>query len=268
MTEDSKRLDIVRIERGNAKKVQDIVSREKAVMVFLNEVEITTLMCSPSHLEYLAVGFLVTEGIVRGREDIAAVTVQEEDDFVRVETAEDSDDSVPLKRMPTTGGERIVATHKTAQALGSLRSESTIRISSASVHRLMDDFLGRSKTFEQTGTVHSAALCSAERVLAFHEDIGRHNALDKVIGESVLKGLLSEDSVLMTSGRITAEVLLKAATCKIPIVLSKSAPTDLAVGLAMASGTTLVGFVRGQRMNVYTGEGRILPEGNDARAQH
>lgn len=257
MTDDTKCLSIVRIDRGKAEKVEDVVTRELAVKVFVNGSEVATLMCSPMQLEYLAAGFLLTEGFIRRKEDIVSITVHDEDGIVRVETVYGSSELGELTRTVTASGGRIAATEDMIENLRSLNSESTMRLSPASVLRLMDEFLGRSKTFERTGTTHSAALCGAGGILAFHEDIGRHNAIDKVVGESVLKDLLIDDCVMITSGRITAEVLLKVATCRIPIVLSKSAPTDLAVRLALESGTTLVGFVRGQRMNVYSSEWRI-----------
>jgi len=106
--------------------------------------------------------------------------------------------------------------------------------------------------------VHSAALCDTERVLVFEEDIGRHNALDKVFGRCLYEGLSTSDGLLLTTGRVSSEVVLKAVRMGVPFLISRSAPTDLAVGFAEGLGVTLVGFVRGSKMNVYAHREGIL----------
>jgi FdhD protein len=110
--------------------------------------------------------------------------------------------------------------------------------------------------------VHSAALCENGKILVFSEDIGRHNAMDKVFGECLMKGIPTEDRLVVTSGRISSEILLKVARRQVPILISKSAPTSLGVKLAERLGITLVGFVRGKRANVYANNWRVVvPEG-------
>jgi len=106
--------------------------------------------------------------------------------------------------------------------------------------------------------VHAAALCSTKGILAFSEDIGRHNAIDKVFGECLLTDILMDDCMIITSGRVPSEILLKVARGKIPIIISMAAPTSLGVRLADDFGITLIGFVRGKRMNVYTNRWRVV----------
>ena len=105
--------------------------------------------------------------------------------------------------------------------------------------------------------MHSAALCDNRDILVFAEDIGRHNAIDKIFGECILRDIPTDDRIVITSGRIPSEILLKVARRKIPIIISISAPTDLGVRLATDLGMTLIGFVRGKRMNVYTNGWRV-----------
>jgi len=105
--------------------------------------------------------------------------------------------------------------------------------------------------------VHSGAICSTAEILLFHEDIGRHSAVDKLLGEALAKRLNLADKLLLTSGRLSSEILLKAAKQSIPIIVSRSAPTALAIELALRLNVTLVGFARGNRMNIYSGAGRI-----------
>jgi len=103
-------------------------------------------------------------------------------------------------------------------------------------------------------------LANTHEIVAFGEDIGRHNAIDKVLGECILQSIKIKGLVLMTSGRVTSDLLIKAARARIPIIVSRSAPTDIAVGLARDLGITLIGFARGSRMNVYSNEWRITTE--------
>ena len=109
--------------------------------------------------------------------------------------------------------------------------------------------------------MHSAALCDTTNIIVFSEDIGRHNAIDKIFGECLLNDITTDDHIIITSGRISSEILLKVAKRNVPLIVSKSAPTDLGVRLADELGVTLVGFVRGKRMNVYTHAGRITANG-------
>ena len=251
-------LDIVRVDRSRAAEVRDVVSRESRVMVMLNDVEVVSLMCSPTSLDCLAVGYLFAEGLIDCKEDVEAVDVDEKGEAVRViarsRTPPHGSENVPL--IAASGGRESTAADF-AERMRRLKSNSQITITPDSVQTLMKDFLGKSKGFERTGAIHSAALCNADRVLVFHEDIGRHNAIDKVVGQSMLEGISMDDGILVTSGRISAEILVKTARCGAPIVMSKSAPTDLAATLASDAGIAVIGFARGQRMNIYSNAWRI-----------
>ena len=112
--------------------------------------------------------------------------------------------------------------------------------------------------FKTTGGVHSAALADSEKLLYFHEDIGRHNAVDKIIGECLLNSTTTDDKGLFTSGRLSSEILLKAAKLKIQLIVSRAAPTSLSIELAETLNITLIGFVRGRRMNIYSHPWRII----------
>jgi FdhD protein len=124
----------------------------------------------------------------------------------------------------------------------------------------MEEFRKRSEIHRQTGGVHAAALADHTGVLVFREDIGRHNAVDKVIGAYLVKENSFKDRILLTSGRLSSEILQKVQRCRLPIVVSRSAPTDRSVALARERNITLIGFARGRRMNIYSGEERILVE--------
>ena len=163
-----------------------------------------------------------------------------------------------LKRLITSGGGRGASFYSDADAQRLAKVESQIRISAAEIFTLVKKSQHRSQTYRATGGVHSAALCDTRRILLFSEDIGRHNAIDKIFGECLLRDIPTNDRTLITSGRISSEILLKVAKGNIPMIISKSAPTNLGVRLADDLGITLIGFVRGERMNVYTNGWRVV----------
>jgi FdhD protein len=142
-----------------------------------------------------------------------------------------------------------------------VKVESQTKISALEVFELVMEFQHRSQIFRTTGGVHSAALCDTKSILVFSEDIGRHNAIDKIFGECILKDIPTDDRIIVTSGRVSSEILLKAVKRNIPLLISKSAPTDLGVKLANDLGVTLIGFVRGKRMNVYSNDWRVASHG-------
>ena len=115
----------------------------------------------------------------------------------------------------------------------------------------------KAELFRITGGIHSAALCTPEGVVYFCEDIGRHNAVDKIIGLCLKNSVTIEDKILVTSGRISSEILVKTAKLGIPILISRAAPTTLSIELADKLGITLIGFVRGRRFNVYCHTDRV-----------
>jgi FdhD protein len=132
-----------------------------------------------------------------------------------------------------------------------------MKVTPAQILDLMKAFQIRSEIYQNTHGVHGAALCYASGILLFKEDIGRHNAIDKIFGHCLREEIPHEDRIIMTTGRISSEILFKVAKRNIPILVSRSTPTDLAVGLAAELGITLVGYVRGGHMNFYAEAERI-----------
>ncbi|MGE5173223.1 MAG: formate dehydrogenase accessory sulfurtransferase FdhD, partial [Betaproteobacteria bacterium] len=128
------------------------------------------------------------------------------------------------------------------------------------IRNLLNNFRTISKLYLETGGVHSAALSDGKGILFFSEDIGRHNAVDKIIGKAFLKSVSVENKILITSGRITSEIMTKAGRNRFPILISRAAPSCMAVSYAEDLGITLVGFARGDRMNIYTWPKRIKLE--------
>jgi FdhD protein len=246
----TKSISITRLGEGKRSQTVDEVVAEYALTIFLNDVEVVTLLCTPAELRFLAAGYLYSEGLVRDREDIVEVSLNEAAGTARVATRSGLQPSP--RRMVASGGGR-----GTVSAPAPPRIASDAKITVSGIFDLVARFAEHSDIFKATGGVHSAALCQDGSILVFSEDIGRHNAIDKVFGRCLLEGIMTEGRVLVTSGRVSSEILLKVARWRIPILISKSAATDAAVRLAETAGITLVGFVRGKKANVYAHGGRV-----------
>ena len=236
MPKNVERLPILRVSEKGRSSALDSVVTELPLTVILNNREVVTLLCSPTDLEYLAVGFLFSEGLIETKEDVKGIKVDGEVGVVRVEAKEVSSSYTPPQA----------------------EVESDIRVSAAEVFKLVGEFAQRSTVFKETGGVHSAALCDAKSILVFSEDIGRHNAIDKVLGECLLKDIPTAGRLLITTGRVSSEILLKVAKRDVPLLVSKAAPTNMGVKLAGDLGMTLIGFARGKKMNIYTNEQRVV----------
>jgi FdhD protein len=229
-------------------------------------VPVSVTMRTPGHDHELAVGFLYTEGILAAREQVADVRACGMANVVRVELAVGV--SVDLARL-----ERHFYTSSSCGVCGKVSLEA-VRVSTrhrlpegkpvveARVIRRLPDALRAAQTvFARTGGLHAAALFDARgQLLCVREDVGRHNALDKLIGAQFLAGRspLLQD-VLLVSGRASFELVQKAVVAGIPILAAVGAPSSLAVSLAREHGLTLLGFVRHDRFNIYTGPERVGP---------
>lgn len=258
MPKGTKRVAIVRIDEGHRKNAEDVVVREFPLTIVLNGNQLVTLLCSPDRLDSLAIGFLFSEGLIKSRKDVGSLEVDEKRGVAWVETKSGSLPSEDFlsKRYITTGCGK--GTSFLGLPAGKMKkSRSELSLSPKAISDLMRGFQERSVTHRETGGVHSAALANSKGIIVFSEDIGRHSAVDKVIGECVLKGISMKNRVLLTSGRISSEIVLKISRAGIPVVISKSAPMDMGVKIAEKTGITLVGFARGNRMNVYSNSGRI-----------
>jgi FdhD protein len=260
MTSNTERLPVWQVSEKGKSNTVDVVVKEFPLTITLNNREVVTLLCSPTNLDYLAIGFLFSEGLITGKDDIKKIIVDQQTGVVRVESEEDKGfaDELLFKRFITSGCGRGASFYSAADVQNLVKVESDIEISASQVFALVDEFVQRSEVFKATGGVHSAALCDTENILVFSEDIGRHNAIDKVFGECMLKDIPTAGRLIITSGRVSSEILLKVARRNIPLLISKSAPTNLGVRLADDLGVTLVGFARGRKMNVYANEWRIV----------
>jgi len=256
------RFSIVRISEEGENDTEDVIVKECSLTIILNNQELATLLCSPTNLEYLAIGFLSSEGLLRSKDEIKKIVLDTKRGVVRVATEEAGKlaQDVSFKGLITSGGGKGLQSYSAVAGTSRAKIKSQTKVSAPEVFALVNEFVQHSQVFRATGGVHSAALCHTKGILVFSEDIGRHNAIDKVFGECILRDIPTDDHMIITSGRISSEILLKVARRNIPILISKSAPTNLGVRLADELGITLIGFVRGKKMNIYTNRWRVVAQ--------
>ncbi len=259
MINNVEQLPIWRVTEKGKSNAADSVVREFPLTIILNNRELVTLLCSPTDLNYLAIGFLSSEGFLSSKDEIKRIMVDDRRGVVRVETIEDKESANELlfKRFITSGCGRGTTFYSAADIQGLTKVESQLVVSEYEVFALVKEFQHRSQIYRATGGVHSAALGDTKSILVFSEDIGRHNAIDKVFGECLLKDIPTAGRLIITSGRVSSEILLKVAKRNVPLLISKAAPTDLGVRLAKDLGVTLIGFARGKKMNLYANEWRL-----------
>jgi len=244
---------------GVLSRVEVPVVREIPVNLRLNGRDIITLLASDDALDYLAAGFLKAEGFVSRREDILAIRVDPAGVTVDVEaTGVDPLAEKLLERRAVTSGcgKGTTFTHA-LDALQARPAPPGPRASAGQIRRLMHGLLRGSELYREAGGVHSAALATTGEIVIFRDDIGRHNAVDKIHGECFLRDIPVEDKILLTTGRISSEILVKAAKLGVAVLVSRSSPTDLALELAGRTGISVVGQVRGGGLTIYSGEERV-----------
>ncbi|MFJ6208161.1 formate dehydrogenase accessory sulfurtransferase FdhD [Lysinibacillus sp. NPDC092081] len=253
--------EIIRVEGNQIKEIEDTVVTEYAVTVKINEQEFVTMVCTPEYVEDMVIGYLASERIIRDYEDIEAIWHQEKEGFVHVKTKRVNPyfQQIQNKRYITSccGMSRQGFVFANDALVAKKMEGIHVRITTDDCFRLMRDMQDLAEIFKQTGGVHNAALCDANGVLLSRMDIGRHNALDKIYGYCLKNKISIQDKIIVFSGRISSEILLKVSKIGCEIVLSKSAPTELALQLAEQLGITTVGFIRQNTLNIYTHKERI-----------
>ncbi len=219
--------------------------------IYVNRQELVTVLCTPKKLNCLVLGFLYAEGIISGLDDVASMRVCDEEAEVHV-TLSNIEYELPTQRTLTSGCGGGVAFQTQGQEV-----DSDLVVTPTEVLSLMKQFLKQMKLYKLCGGVHTSALSDTRNLLVVSEDIGRHNTLDKIQGECLLKGLSTRDGLLLGTGRISSEMLLKAARMQAPIIVSRTSPTGRSISLAHDLGIALVGYARGNRLSVYSHPERL-----------
>lgn len=252
---------ILRFADGRFEQKQDDLATEFPITVKLNSKELLTIVCTPEYIEDMVVGFLASERIIINYQDIQEIRLEEDKGFVHIQTSRTFPffEQLQNKRYITSccGMSRQGFVFANDALTAKRMLQRNVTLAPEDCFALMEKMDKKADLFQQTGGVHIAALCDTQSVLLTRMDIGRHNALDKIYGYCLKNDITVKDKVIVFSGRISSEILLKVAKIGCEVVLSKSAPTELAINLADDLGITTVGFIRGQSFNVYTHPERI-----------
>lgn len=245
---------ILRINRENRNFEEDSIVVEYPFTIFIDDEEIITLLCTPKSLKELTLGFLYSEGFINGMEVVNKVQIDEEKGRAYVELNERNtfNEKFQGKRTITSGCGKGTVFYNVIDSFKSKKISTPIELNVDKIKEFMRDFNKRSELFLSTGGVHSCGLYDTNGMITFEEDIGRHNALDKILGKALYEGIELKDKMVLTSGRISSEMLIKVAKREISTIISRSAPTTLSIDIAKELNVNLVGFVRGEKMNIYT----------------
>jgi len=251
------KFEIVKITPEGMTGIEKGVSEEVPLTIEVNGSEIATILASPFHIDDLARGFLFTSGMIAEISGIRSLYVDMERFRVVAEFEGNLKDFV-FKRIYTSGCGKGVIFHNPIDVIGKTALSNGMEITAEKLVCLMKQFLSRQTEYCDTGGVHGAALASSEEIYVTREDIGRHNAIDKVIGASLAAGTGMADKILLTTGRVSSEIFSKVLRARIPVIAALGGPTNQAVKLARVTNITLVGRLRGGRGEIYSGERRIL----------
>lgn len=232
---------------------EDLIAIEKRLRVCVNGKEVLSLYCTPLMIRELVVGMLMTEDIIKGSWCAERMSIEYEEDVLV---------DIPAEGEVSTDGAVITSgciggiTFPKRLSLQKIDDPFQIRMST--LKELFRRFQNASELYKMTGCVHSAGLSDGKEIICLAEDIGRHNAVDKVIGYAILENIPFSGKIMLASGRLSSEIVSKCARWGIPMVASRTSPTSLAVDIAEKSGVTVVGFIRADRMNVYTNPQRFI----------
>jgi FdhD protein len=242
------------VENNHSQLIEGGMIEESLVSIYVNAQELATVMCSPLDQEALALGFLFNEGIINSLDEVGLVKANVPRATVDVFLTR-SDFEPPRRMIITSGCGGGVTLQYLTESHPPLDSNFTT--TSDIVFARMKDLQAAAKLYAEVRGVHTATLANTETALASAEDVGRHNAVDKVTGKALQAGIATRDCILLTSGRISSEMLSKARRMEIPLVVSRTAPTSIAVKLAEAWNLCVVGYVRRDTLRVYTHPWRL-----------
>jgi FdhD protein len=261
---------------GRARRVQDSLAAEEPLEIRVNGAPVTVTMRTPGHDEELAAGFLFTEGMIDRQDRLASLRTGShlrgrDRNVVHVELKSTPDGSPSLRRNFFTASSCGICGKSSIESIrrrGLTPPNAAFRMDPALLCALPDMVRSRQAVFARTGGLHAAALFDQSgELLALREDIGRHNAVDKIVGWALLqKSIPLSDHVLLVSGRGGFEIVQKALAAGIPMLACVSAPSSLAVRMAREMGLTLIGFLRGERFVVYSGDSRCVSPDSPVQA--
>ena len=271
MKQHIKKIKIQRFEQGQLKELEDTVLVENPLSIFVNGDLISELTCTGDSIAELVTGHLFCRGYISSVDDIYSMSITNNINATSSNKSDAASDAVitsartsvseagaPVANSKTTDAITAIVNVADAETVRQQKKQSkkaksaSIKLNYPRILEVFKDFQNMSPLFKETGAVHSAGLLDLDfNFLCFFEDMGRHNAVDKVIGRALIDKLPLSNSILITSSRMPVEIVSKASIAKIPVILSISAPTLQSINYAKANNLTLVGMFRNNRFNIY-----------------
>lgn len=248
-----KAFQIIRVNKGEQKNITDLVAKETFINIYVNQNFLIRLNCSPGNLKYLATGYLYSTGIIKNKEDIISINYRNRGLFFQIRNSIFCQHGI--YRFYLIGKNKSILFKRKTPLTGQDNGKINIK----TVFSLLSLIEDKAVYFKLTGALHNCGLANSNgTILLFCEDLSRYNTIDRILGEAFLKDIRTDDKIILTSCRITSGIIEKVIMGKIPLVISRAAPTDYAITLADRTGITLIGFARGERMNIYTHSERII----------
>ncbi len=245
-------------EGDNNKLVESAVIEEALACISVNGQELVTFMCTPYELDELALGFLRSEGLIQSMADIEVLTISSSKTCVDV-WLKDLSFSPPTRRIITSGCGGGVTFDDLTQRHPPLNTRLTV--SPQQITSLMKKLYPAAELYNEVRGVHTSALSNGQDLVLVAQDVGRHNTIDRLWGKALKQGRPTKGHILLASGRISSEMLNKAAKMKIPVVISRTSPTSMSVELGRAWNITVIGYARGRTFRIYTVPERVVGSG-------
>ncbi|MFM9943084.1 MAG: formate dehydrogenase accessory sulfurtransferase FdhD [Hyphomicrobiaceae bacterium] len=239
--------------------VETVVVTERPLTLFLNAREIVTMMTIGDHPDLLAIGYLLNQGMLKPDDEITAIDHDEDIATIVVRTRRQTDYEEKLKKkVQTSGCAQGTVFGDLMEELDDIVLSPTARLKTTWLYALTRKINTEPSLYLKAGAIHGCVLCAEDRPLVYMEDVGRHNAVDKIAGYMFRHGISADDKIFYTTGRLTSEMVIKTVKMRIPILVSRSGFTAWGVELAQKSGLTLIGRARGQRFVAVAGAERIV----------
>ncbi len=249
--------------------VETAVVYERPLTLFLNGQEIVTMMTIGDHPDYLAVGYLLNQNMLRSDDEIIGIDHDDELDVVVVRTARETNYEEKLKKkVRTSGCAQGTVFGDLMERFDEIKLDPHAILKTSWLYTLTKAINTTPSLYLKAGAIHGCVLCEEDKPLLYMEDVGRHNAVDKIAGYMFLKGLSPQGKMFYTTGRLTSEMVIKTVQMQIPILISRSGFTAWGVDLARQANLTLIGRARGQRFLALAGEDRLRFDANPADVEH
>lgn len=240
------------------REVETVVVTERALTLFLNGREIVTMMTIGDHPDLLAVGFLLNQGMLRADDEITGIDYDADIATIVVRTARETNYEEKLKKkVQTSGCAQGTVFGDLLEELDGIELSKSARLKTSWLYALTKKINTEPSLYLKAGAIHGCVLCQEDRPLIYMEDVGRHNAIDKIAGYMFLNDVAPDDKIFYTTGRLTSEMVIKCVKMRIPILASRSGFTAWGVDLAREAGLTLIGRARGKRFVCLAGVERV-----------